>query len=329
LAQRPAPAIATVLSIHNRGYQGRYGLDQLPVTGLSDTQAGSAEHGGDLNMLKVGLLHATMLSTVSPRYAYEIQTPEGGAGLDGVLRDRSDSLVGILNGIDEDAWNPATDVHLVTNFSADDLSGKQASKRMLQREVGLPERADVPLVGLVSRFAEQKGIDVFAAALEHLLPLDLQFVVLGSGEAWAEALFRELSESSEHFRAFIGFNEALAHRIEAGADLFVMPSRYEPCGLNQMYSQRYGTLPVVRAVGGLRDTVEHDVTGFVFEALDGTTLAATVNHAATMMRERPAHFRHMQRAAMAKRMGWDRAASQYEALYRLALAKRRGSPPEG
>jgi starch synthase len=325
LSQQSQLSAATVLSIHNMGYQGSFGADQGLATGLTDVQLAAAEHNGTLNLLKAGLLEATRLSTVSPRYAYEIQTAAGGAGLDEVMRQRSDALVGILNGIDEDAWDPATDTHLVAHYTASDLSGKAICKRELQRELGLPIRADVPLVGLVSRFAEQKGIDIFAAALEHLLPLDIQFAVLGSGLSWAETLFDELSESTPRFRARIGFDEGLAHRIEAAADMFVMPSRYEPCGLNQMYSQRYGTLPIVRAVGGLRDTVEHDITGFVFEALDGVTLAATIAHAADSYRARSGHFQQMQQAAMAKRMGWDRTASQYEALYRLAISEQRAS----
>ena len=318
--------IPTVLSIHNMGYQGHYGADQLPATGLGTEwfDARGLEYLGDINLLKGGILHATYLSTVSPRYAFEIQTPEGGAGLDGVLRYRRAELVGILNGIDEEQWDPRTDPHLPARFGPDDLSGKAVCKAALQREMGLEERADVPLIGLVSRFVEQKGIDVFAAAMQRLLHHDLQFVVLGSGEGWAEELFRRLSATSWHVRARIGFDEGLAHRIEAGADLFVMPSRYEPCGLNQMYSQRYGTLPIVRAVGGLYDTVEHERTGFVFEHLSGDALAATVRWAADTVVHRPAHHRFMQVAAMRKPMGWDRSAAQYEALYRLAMARRAG-----
>jgi starch synthase len=313
--------LPTVLTLHNLGYQGRFGPDALAASGLSPTQARAVglEHFGAINVLKAGILGATKLTTVSPRYAVEIQTSEGGAALDGELRVRGRDLVGILNGIDDHSWNPSRDPHIPHHFDVDALAGKERCKQALQQELGLAERADVPLVGLVSRFAFQKGIDVYAQALEQLLDDDLQFVVLGSGERWAEELFTSLSQTHPRFVARIGYDEPLAHRIEAASDLFVMPSRYEPCGLNQMYSQRYGTLPVVRAVGGLDDTVEHGRTGFKFDALDATTLVNAVREAARCRRKTPEHFHAMQRAAMSKPMGWDHAASQYAALYRLTL----------
>ncbi|HEY4118726.1 MAG TPA: glycosyltransferase, partial [Byssovorax sp.] len=249
---------------------------------------------------------------------------EGGEGLDDVLRARGADLVGVLNGIDEVVWSPERDVHTAAPFSAHDLSGKAACKAALQRELGLDEDPDVPLLGLVSRFASQKGIDLVAEALEEILALDVQFVVLGSGERWAERAFADLSQRSARFRAFIGMNDGLAHRIEAGADVFVMPSRYEPCGLNQMYSQRYGTLPVVRAVGGLDDTVENEVTGFKFHDMSAAALAQAVAWAVYTYRERPEQFRAMQLRSMTKQLGWQHASRQYEALYRLAIAQRRG-----
>ncbi|MBW2524645.1 MAG: glycogen synthase GlgA [Deltaproteobacteria bacterium] len=317
---------ATVLTVHNQGYQGLFPLDQYPLLGFGPEHLRPAtiEHFGALNLLKAGLVSATRLTAVSARYAAEIQTPLGGAGLDGVMRARAADLTGILNGIDDVTWNPATDPLLPANYDVDDLSGKAVCKEALQRELGLPLRADVPLVGLVSRFAEQKGIDVFADALGYLLDEDLQFAVLGSGEPWAEAHFGRLSHLTQRFRARIGYDEGLAHRIEAGADLFVMPSRYEPCGLNQMYSQRYGTMPIVRAVGGLKDTVEHELTGFTFAELSGKALAETIALAAETYREGPEQFRAMQRLSMRKNMGWDRSASQYDALYRLAIAQHSG-----
>jgi len=317
---------ATVLTIHNQGYQGLFPLDQFPVLGMAPEhlQPATIEHLGALNLLKAGLLSATCLSSVSSRYAAEIQTPLGGAGLDGVLRRRAQDLTGILNGIDEQVWDPRTDPLLPSHYDVDDLSGKAECKAELQRELGLPVVADAPLVGLVSRFAEQKGIDIFADALGYLLDEEMQFAVLGSGDPWAEQHFGRLSHLAERFGARIGYDERLAHLIEAGADLFVMPSRYEPCGLNQMYSQRYGTLPIVRAVGGLRDTVEHDRTGFVFEELSGKVLAETIASAVDTYVARPEHFRMMQRVAMQKNMGWDRSAAQYDALYRLAIGKHSG-----
>jgi starch synthase len=323
-ARSPVARAATVLTIHNMGYQGWFPKGELPDTGLGwDVfHARGIESYDSLNLLKGGIYHASLVTTVSPRYAREIQTAEGGEGLDGALRDRGGDVIGILNGIDEDVWDPARDPHTAAPFTAQDLEGKAACKAALQAEMGLAEEPRVPIVAIVSRLAHQKGIDVFAAALDDILSLGAQVVVLGSGEAWAESAFQQLSHTHPRFRAFIGMNEALAHRIEAGADLFVMPSRYEPCGLNQLYSQRYGTLPVVRAIGGLDDTVENDHTGFKFEELDADELAQAVATAVYTYHERPEHFRRMQYAAMTKPMGWGHAASQYEALYRLARSRR-------
>lgn len=321
----PLGRAASVLTIHNLGYQGWFDKDEYYQTGLGWDQfhAKSLEAFDRINLLKGGIYHATIVSTVSPRYAAEIQTPDGGHGLEGALRDRGRDVIGILNGIDENVWNPMTSPHLPAHYSADTLSGKAACKAALQREMGLPERPDVPLIGLISRLVHQKGIDIFAGALEQVLSLDTQVVVLGSGEPWAEELFTQLSRTTDRVGAHIGMNESLAHRIEAGADLFMMPSRYEPCGLNQMYSQRYGTLPIVRSVGGLDDTVEDGVTGFKFEELSPEALAHTVERAVQMYRRAPEQFRAMQIQAMKKPLGWDHASRQYEALYRLAMAKRR------
>ena len=316
---------ATVLTIHNLGYQGWFDRSAWGAAGLPwDGRAlASLERSGQLNLLQAGIRHATLVSTVSPNYAHEIRTREGGEGLDALLRAREGDVVGVLNGIDEHAWNPATDRHLPAHFHADDLRGKAACKRELQREFGLPERPDTPLVGIVSRLATQKGIDVVVAALDRLLALDLQIVVLGSGDKRLEGALLERSHASDRMRAWIGHNEALAHRIEAGADLFLMPSRYEPCGLNQMYSQRYGTLPIVRAVGGLDDTVENGSNGFKFDHLSEDALVGTVTWAVETYRYEPERFRAMQRRAMTKPLGWAHAARQYEALYRLAMHRRR------
>ena len=321
----PLGRAASVLTVHNLAYQGWFSKDDLPVTGLGwDTYLrGGLERSGSINLLQAGLVHSTMVSTVSPRYATEIQTRSGGEGMDGLLRARGDVL-GILNGIDDVVWNPETDRHIAAPYSARDLSGKALCKAALQREMGLAERPEVPLLGLVSRLASQKGIDILAAALDRILAEDVQVVVLGSGESWAENLFSRLSHSTPHFRAYIGMNEPLSHRIEAGSDLFLMPSRYEPCGLNQMYSQRYGTLPVVRAVGGLDDTVESFVTGFKFDELSGAALAQCVEWALHTYRHEPQQFRAMMLRAMRKPQGWGHACRQYEAMFRLAVARRRG-----
>ena len=251
--------------------------------------------------------------------------------MDPVLRFRGADLVGILNGIDEGVWDPRTDPHLPAGFSADDLSGKAVCKRALQREMSLAERPDVPLLGVVSRLTAQKGIDVVLAALDGILGMDTQVVVLGAGERHLEHALAERSHrGGERFRAWIGFNEDLSHRIEAGADLFVMPSWFEPCGLNQMYSQRYGTLPVVRATGGLDDTVDnHDPatgegTGFKLWDLNPASLRDTVGWAVETYRHRPEMFRRMQVRAMRRHFGWDIAAARYGEVYRWALERRRG-----
>lgn len=321
----PVGRAASVLTIHNMAYQGWSGASGFPVTGLGwDVLArGGLSRSGSVNLLQGGLVHATTVSTVSPGYAAEIQTREGGEGMDGILRARGD-VIGILNGIDDTVWDPRTDRHLAASYSPQDLSGKATCKAALQREMGLPLRPRVPLIGLISRLVAQKGIDVFAEALPHILAEDVQVVVLGSGEAWAEELFRRLSREVPHFRAHIGLNEPLSHRVEAGADLFVMPSRYEPCGLNQMYSQRYGTLPIVRAVGGLNDTVDNFVTGFKFDELSGAALGQCVDWALHAYHHDPAHFRAMQLRGMQKPMSWAHACRQYEAMFRLSMARRRG-----
>ena len=318
--------IATVLTIHNLGYQGWFEKDELWQTqlGWDVFHAKGLEAFDRLNLLKGGLYHSTLVSTVSPTYAREIQTVEGGEQLDGVLRDRGGDVIGVLNGIDDAAWNPATDTHLPAHFDADDLTGKAACKAALQLEMGLPIRPDTPLLGIVSRLAHQKGIDVFAGALDRILAMGAQVVVLGSGEPWAEDLFRRLSRSHPSFRARLALDEGLAHRIEAGADLFAMPSRYEPCGLNQMYSQRYGTLPVVRAVGGLEDTVEHNVTGFKFVELSADALADTVEWAVPIYPASPPQLTAKQPPAKHNPQRGAPPPRQYDALYRMAVARRRG-----
>lgn len=319
-------AAASVLTVHNLGYQGWFGKAGLPQTGLGWDlfNPRGLEAYDSINLLKGGIYHSTLVTTVSPRYAREIQTPDGGDGLDGVLRDRGSDVIGILNGIDDAIWNPETDRYTAAPFSAADLRGKAACKADLQAELGLPVRPEVPLFGLVSRLAHQKGIDVVAGALPSILGLGAQVAVLGSGERWMEELFGHLSRTTDSFRAYLGMSEKIAHKIEAGADLFLMPSRYEPCGLNQLYSQRYGTLPIVRAVGGLDDTVENDATGFKFEDLTPEALSGTSAWAVEVYRRRPEKFREMQFRAMQKPMGWSHASRQYEALYRLAISRRRG-----
>lgn len=333
-AQSEFESTATVLTIHNMAHQPKFPTEALELLhiGKDELRDDSLEDFGHLNPFKGGLFHATMLTTVSPRYAYEIRTPDGGAGLHQVMDMRGADLVGILNGIDDDIWDPATDRYLPAHFSSRNLSGKASCKDWLQREMGLQIRPDVPLFGVVSRLTDQKGLDVVVQVIDRLLDLDAQLVVLGSGDRALEAALRSRDGWEDgRFAAVIGYNEALAHQIEAGSDLFLMPSRFEPCGLNQLYSQRYGTLPIVRAVGGLDDTVEQfdpahgRGTGFKLWNLTPDSLVATCAWAVETYRHHPAAFREMQRRAMTKPMGWDVSARGYEDIYAWALTRRRGS----
>lgn len=325
--------IATVLTIHNMAHQPKFPPPSLELLGIGrhEFRIDSLEDFGNVSPFKGGCYHSTMLTTVSPRYAEEIRTPMGGAGLHEVMNLRGADLVGILNGIDDDVWNPATDRYLPAHFDADDLSGKATCKEWLQRELGLDLRPDVPLLGLVSRLTPQKGIDTVLAALDRMLALDTQVVMLGSGDPGLEATMRSRSAWADgRFAAVVGYNEGLAHQIEAGSDFFLMPSHFEPCGLNQLYSQRYGTMPIVRAVGGLDDTVEQcDLgsgagTGFKLWTLTEDSLVDTVAWAVDVYRNHPAQLRAMQQRSMRKPMGWDVSARGYEDVYGWAVGKRRG-----
>jgi starch synthase len=327
----PLYRAATVLTVHNIGYQGVFGKEQLVHTrvGWEHFHQHGLEMNDALNLLKGGLYHATRITTVSPTHAWEIQTREGGFGLDGVIRERRGVLSGILNGLDVDAWNPATDPHLAATYDADSLDRKALCKADLQRRLGLPVRPEVPVIGMVTRLTSQKGTDVVAAALGRLLQMDLQLVVLGSGDADQEAALRYwAARAPQKLVGYLGLSEPLAHRIEAGADLFLMPSRYEPCGLNQMYSQRYGTPPIVRATGGLADTVESfdehtgAGTGFVFQDLHPGALFDVVGWAVWAYYQRQEQFRGLMRQGMQKDFSWDLAAARYEAVYHQAVVDR-------
>jgi starch synthase len=319
----------TVFTIHNLAYQGLFDLACLPRLGLGPDMARveTMEYWGQVSFLKAGIQFASILTTVSPRYAMEIQSPELGFGLDGVLRYRARDLVGILNGIDYDQWNPATDVHLPTSFDASNLAGKDAAKQRLLEDLGLPVTAQTrvrPLVGLISRLVEQKGFDLLGSVSGQLLALEATFVLLGSGEAVYEESWRALAaEHPERVGVRIGFDEGLAHLIEAGADIFLMPSRFEPCGLNQMYSLRYGTVPVVRDVGGLHDTVrDYDEasghgTGFTFAEYSGEALLDALNRALAAYQDRDAWSR-IQQAGMREDHSWETSARAYEAVYERA-----------
>jgi starch synthase len=331
---QPLHASATVYSIHNLAYQGVFDGGGMFITGLGREHynPGEFEHFGALNLTKAALRHSTLLSTVSPTYAREIQTGEYGNGLDGILAERRDDLVGILNGIDVDEWNPMSDRLIAEPFSAADPRGKAACKAALQKEAGFPVRPDVPLFGIVGRLTPQKGFDVLAHALDHVLGWDVQIVLLGTGDEDAQRFFAYVdAHRGDRFRAWLRFDNGRAHRIEAGADFFLMPSRFEPCGLNQMYSLRYGTLPLVRATGGLVDTVANydeasaGGTGFVFNDLHPESLANTIGWAVSTWFDRPKHIQIMRDRAMRQDFSWDRAARAYQDLYHRARDRRRSA----
>ncbi|MDR2904987.1 MAG: glycogen synthase GlgA [Helicobacteraceae bacterium] len=320
---------ASVLTIHNMQYQGNFynGLMNVLAIGWEHFNFREIEMEDQVNLLKGGITHATMLSTVSPKYSQELMTEEFGYGLEATMRTRSRDLWGILNGVDLADWNPKTDKFLPKNFDAADLSGKKACKIALQKEMGLPVR-DVPVIAIVSRLVSQKGIDVVAEAIHDILSLDLQFVLLGSGDPWTHFYFGDIAYFyPERFACKIGYDNALSHRIEAGADLFLMPSRFEPCGLNQMYSQLYGTLPIVHGVGGLDDSVQNyneatgDGTGFKFYGLTAKNLFNTIGWAVSTWYNRRADFERMQKRAMSLDYGWEKAAYTYELLYLEALRR--------
>jgi len=314
---------ASVVTIHNLAFQGTFPpqlLDELALTG-ADWHMEGVEYYGQISFLKAGLRHADALTTVSPTYAREIQTDAEGMGLQGLLRLRADRLTGILNGIDTTVWNPATDPHLAARYDRDHLDAKPQNKAALQREMGLDERDDCPLFGVVSRLTEQKGLDLVAALGDAIVDLPAQLVVLGSGDKTLEAAFRSLAERHPGQVAVqIGYHETLAHHIEAGADVFLMPSRFEPCGLNQMYSLAYGTPPLVRATGGLADTVIDAAdaqrgNGFVCDAATAPALRSGLRRAAALWRDR-SRWRALQVRGMRGDYAWPASARRYCELYR-------------
>jgi starch synthase len=321
----------SVFTVHNLAYQGVFPeavVDQLGLPRELWNPEGF-EYYGQLSLLKAGIVLADRITTVSPRYAQEIQTAEQGVGLDGLLRARADRLTGILNGVDYDVWSPERDPHLARGYSHDDFSGKRACKEALQRELGLPLRAETPLCGTVSRFAEQKGFDLIVDVLPELLKEeDVQYVVLGSGDpATEEALAGLQKKFPSRFALRTGYDDPLAHRIEAGADVYVMPSRYEPCGLNQMYSLRYGTVPVVRATGGLDDTIvdfeprSRSGTGFKFEPYTAEALGSCWRRALKTYRGSREAFTALARRGMTQDFSWTSSARRYVELYAKALAQ--------
>jgi starch synthase len=313
----------TCLTIHNLAYQGIFPPSAFALTNLPGEffTIESAEFYGQMNCLKAGIVFADAITTVSPRYASEITTKEFGCGLDGLLRRRRDRLFGILNGVDGEEWNPATDPLLPQTFSATCLAGKTACKLALQKEMGLPETADTPLFGTISRLAEQKGVDIQLGALEEMLSANLQFVLLGSGSRAYEHGYGELARRFPHQVAVrVGHDEGLAHRIEAGCDFYLMPSRFEPSGLNQMYGLRYGTIPIVRGVGGLDDSVidftEDAVraNGIKFKEYSSRALAKAIRKALALY-QHPDLLLQYRRNGMKSDFSWDQTVDEYLKVY--------------
>jgi len=319
-------AVACVLSVHNAGYQGLFGPEILDAIDLPRRVLhwSSMEYYGQLNWLKGGLAHADWVTTVSPTHAHELRTPAGGFGLHDSFIAMGDRLRGILNGIDQDLWDPSTDPEAIQTYSRDDLSGKRVCKAWLQELAGLPVNPDVPLVGMTARLAKQKGFDLILGDGLLYRMEGAQFIFLGEGDPGYKRRLQEVSgHLPDRVAAFFEFTEEREHRLLAGADILLMPSQYEPCGLTQMRAQRYGALPVVRRVGGLSDTVEDQETGFVFDEYTSHALEVALNRAFATYRDRDAWVEHM-REAMGKDFGWDRSARKYLLLYEAALTVHHG-----
>jgi starch synthase len=333
-------ATGSMLTIHNLGHQGVFqkeDFDYLPVSQDLYSSAGFESEDG-LNLLQAGISNADILTTVSPTYSEEIQTPEFGCGLDAILRRRASDLFGVLNGMDYAVWNPETDLHIPANYSHDNLAGKAINKEALQEAMGLEVDPKVPLVAMISRLVDQKGFGALCGPTHGSLwsicdDVDLQFVILGTGEAWCEDELSVLSDKLPNLAVALEYNDPLAHLIEAGADYFLMPSVYEPCGLSQMYSLRYGTLPIVRRTGGLADTVSNydektgAGTGFVFDDLTPTAIANSVGWAVWAWYNRPDDIATMRRRAMQQRFSWETSAARYAELYQWAIDRRLGRTP--
>ena len=335
----PLSDAASVLTIHNIGYQGVYHPSAFSYIGVGTEHfhPDKFEDHGNINLLKAGIFFADAITTVSPTYALEILGPAGGRGLAPYVFNRRADLYGILNGADYEHWDPGTDPNIPDRYSADNLLGKAVCKAALQKRMGLEVRSDWPILGIVSRFAQQKGIDLIRQALpwalNHML---FQLVVLGQGDSSAEEFFRWLAAQQRgRVGIHIGFSNELSHWIEAGSDFFLMPSIYEPCGLSQMYSLKYGTIPIVRATGGLEDTVENynqstgEGTGFKFLDPTPQALHDTIGWAISTWFDRPHHIAQIRRAAMVQDFSWEKSVRQYEVVYRNAIRNRHQAKQAG
>jgi len=324
---------ATLMTIHNLAFQGIFPPQVCAEVGLppESFSISGAEYYGNLSFLKAGLFYADHITTVSAHYAWEIQHDPLGFGMQGLLQHRRDQLTGIVNGIDIQEWNPLSDVNLAHNYDDSKLEGKTANKKLLQSELGLTVDPDIPLLGAVSRISYQKGLDLVLEIAPALLAEPVQLVILGTGDAALEQAFAKLAHQHPgQVAAIIGFDEKLSHQIEAGIDIFLMPSRYEPCGLNQMYSQRYGTPPVVHATGGLVDTVtdttkgtlrDKTATGFMFDKSNAAALHDAIKRALDCYRDRKT-WRQIQRNGMRRDFSWGNSAAQYLALFQSLLERK-------
>jgi starch synthase len=318
----------TLFTIHNLAYQGNFGADTGDVLGLpAHVTQDPLEFYGGVSYMKGGIMFAELVNTVSPTYAREIQRPDMAYGFDGVLRARAGDVLGVLNGVDYDEWDPYTDRHIAANYSAQDLDGKKACKADLLRAVDLPGDPELPVVGIISRLVYQKGFDVVVDAWYDLLQRPLRMVVLGTGERGIQDGFRALAaRAPDRYAVRFQYDEALAHKIVAGADMFLMPSRYEPCGLTQMYAMRYGTVPIVRSTGGLVDTVEpYDAasgagSGFRFDNPDGTGLMWAIDEALRAHQDQKG-WRRLMQSGMSHDFSWDRSAAEYVELFQRARSR--------
>jgi starch synthase len=317
---------ATVFTIHNMAYQGLYPAEKYPTLNLPNRlwHPDGLEFYGLLSLIKGGLVYADRITTVSPSYALEIQTSEFGYGLEGLLHHKQDILSGIINGIDIDVWNPETDEHISQHYNRTTLKHKHINKIALQQQLFLPVNKDIPVFGLISRLVEQKGIDLILDCLPEMLSKPIQFVLLGSGSQKFERRLHNLSVLyPDKLSVTLGYNEALAHLIEAGVDIFMMPSRFEPCGLNQLYSQRYGTIPIIRKTGGLADTIidalpeslaNNTATGIAFHEAQADSLIEAVKRSLILFYDKT-NWKKLQKNCMNKDSSWKNSAKQYLSLY--------------
>ena len=330
--------VASVLTIHNIAYQGRYSRYYYDYIGLpeDDYTPDKFECLGAVNLLKGGIHYADMINTVSRGYAEETRTPEGGYGMDGFLNTRGPDYVGILNGADYSEWDPAIDKHLPANYNVNDLQGKNICKKELQKKLGLKNSLKIPIIGIISRFVEQKGLYILSECIENIVnTMNVQFAILGTGDKQLEEFYGSLQKKHKgNIGCYIGYDNELAHLIEAGSDFFLMPSLYEPCGLNQIYSMKYGTLPIVRATGGLNETVtDYDPdtgegTGFKFLEPTGDAIYNIVRLALLIYNNRKIHYNKLVQNAMKQHFTWEESAKEYEKLYSKAIKNHRQSITE-